>query len=142
MNQDQQRSFERCTAIAERGQLRPFPCTRQDTGEGIWLVQSRTDPTRHYLLRVSGVTIQCPCPQAQYHGICAHAAAVHLVLQAKPQGAAIAYSSVSQPTAPEAPSSQHRSEPQREQECRQRAEAERRERALLWTDDRPFSMWK
>src|SRR5262245_18728615 len=85
MTNVQQRHWARSTAIAERDQLRPFLCTRRDTGELIWLVQSRSDPSHYYLLIVREETIHCPCPQAQRQGICAHAAAVHLVLQAEQQ---------------------------------------------------------
>src|SRR5215831_15070098 len=72
------------TARAKRNRLRPIPCQRLDTSEAIWLVQSRSDPSHHYLLTVSKEAIQCPCPQAQHRGICAHAAAVRLALQAEP----------------------------------------------------------
>jgi hypothetical protein len=43
---------------------------------------------------------------------------------------------------PQASQSRNGSDSRSEQERRQRAESERRERALLWTDDRPFSIWK
>ena len=81
MTQTPHSALERATAIAERDHLHPVPCTRRDTGELIWLVQSRSDPSRYYLLQVSGDNIQCPCLQAQHRGVCAHAAAVRMVLQ-------------------------------------------------------------
>ena len=141
MSKQQPNLMERATAIAERDQLRPILCTRRDTSELIWLVQSRSDPSRYYLLTVSGDDVSCACPQAQHHGICAHAAAVRLVRQSKQQLDPVG-TTPDQPTSPPAPRRSPRSESQREQECRQRAEAERRERAILWTDDRPFSIWK
>lgn len=134
--------LERAREIAQSDQIRPFQGTRHDTGELIWLVQSRSDPSRYYLLTVSGEHIQCACPQAQHRGICAHAAAVRLLLDIEPQPASVVLQQSNQREPPQAPGYQHRSEFQREQERRQRAEAERRERALLWTDDRPFSIWK
>jgi hypothetical protein len=137
----QQSPEERASAIAERDRISPIPCTRRDTGELIWLVQSRSDPSRHYLLTVNEETIQCPCPQAQHRGVCAHAVAVRQALQAKPQPAQV-NTLPDQPISPPTPRRSPRSESQREQERRQRAEAERRERAILWTDDRPFSIWK
>jgi hypothetical protein len=143
MIQTKQSPQERATAIAERDQLHPFPCTRRDTGEVIWLVQSRSDPSRHYLLKVSEETIQCPCPRAHHHGTCAHAAAVRLALQAEPQQSTMSASPPKiQPPAPQAPHQDPRSACQREQERQWRVEAEHREHALLWTDNRPFSIWK
>jgi hypothetical protein len=135
--------LERATAIAERDLLRPFLCTRRDTSEPIWLVQSRRDPSRYYLLTTSGDTIHCACPQAAHHGICAHAAAVCLALQAEPQPpVASACPPHTQSPAHQALRQDPRWDAQREQERQRRAEATRRERALLWTDDRPFSIWK
>lgn len=142
MTQTQQGALERATAIAERDQLHPFPCTRGDTGELIWLVQNRSDPSRHYLLKVSGDTIQCPCLQAQHRGVCAHAAAVCMALQQQqpvhPEPKTVQPSRSTQATRP----TQARSYAPTEQERHQQREAERRERALLWTDDKPFSIWK
>ena len=134
--------LERAREIAQRDQIRPVQGTRHDTGEPIWLVQSRSDPSRYYLLTVSGEHIQCACPQAQHRGICAHAAAVRLILEAKPQPASGVFAQSNQTEPPQAPPCQHPSKSQREQVHQQRAEAERREQALLWTDDRPFSIWK
>ena len=135
--------LERATAIAERDLLRPFLCTRRDTSEPIWLVQSRRDPSRYYLLTTSGDTIHCACPQAQHHGICAHTAAVRLALQAETQQSTSPNCPPhTQPRASKAPRQGARSASQREQERQRRTEAARRERALLWTDDRPFSIWK
>lgn len=141
MIQTQQSPEERATAIAERDRISPIPCTRRDTGELIWLVKSRSDPSRHYLLRVNDEVIQCPCPQAQHRGICAHAVAVRQARRAKPQPAQ-AGTPPDLPISPPTPRRSPRSESKWEQERRQRAEAERRERALLSTDDRPFSIWK
>jgi hypothetical protein len=132
--------WAQATARAKRDRLRPIPCQRLDTSEAIWLVQSRSDPSHHYLLTVTKQTIQCSCPQAQHQGICAHAAAVRLALQAKPPLPPA--NTPSEASSPSAPRRSLRSESQREQEREQRTEAERRERALLWTDDRPFSIWK
>src|SRR5262245_10340904 len=74
---------ERPTEIAQRDQICPLQGTRHDTGEPIWLVQSRSDPSCYYLLTVSGDKISCACPHAQHYGICAHAAAVRLAFQAQ-----------------------------------------------------------
>ncbi len=135
--------LERAMEIAQRDQIRPVQGTRHDTGESIWLVQSRSDPSRYYLLTMSGDDVSCTCPQAQHHGICAHAAAIRLALQAEPQqGTTTAYPPPVQPPAPQAPRQDLRSASRQEQERQWRADAERRERALLWTDDRPFSVWK
>src|SRR5262245_58374543 len=131
MTPPSQESLAHTTATAKRDQLCPLPCMRQDTGELIWLVQSRSDPSRYYLLTTTSDNVRCACPQAQHRGICAHAAAVRLALQAEHQPQ-------NQSTAPQAPRQDPRSASQREQERRQRAESERRERAVLWTDDRPF----
>ena len=135
--------LERATAIAERDQLHPLPCTRRDTSELIWLVQSRSDPSRYYLLTVSGDEVSCACPQAQQHGVCAHVAAVRMALQTQQQPNVTPTSPTQRPSAaPQAIRPDVRSASQRDQERRQRAEAERRERAILWTDDQPFSIWK
>lgn len=134
--------WAQATARAKHDHLRPITCQRLDTGETIWLVQSRSNPSRYYLLTMSGDNVHCACPQAGHHGICAHAAAVRLAIKAEPQRASAASPQPSQSTSAQAPHHSYRSESQREQERRQRAEAERRERALLWTDDRPFSIWK
>lgn len=141
MIKQQPNLMERATAIAKRDQLRPFLCTRRDTDQPLWLVQSRSDPSRYYLLTVSGDDVSCACPQAQHHGICAHAAAVHIALQSKPQPAQ-AGTPADQPVSTPIPRRSPHSETQRERESRQRVEVERRERALLWTDDKPFSIWK
>lgn len=139
----QRDQFSRATAIAHRDQIHPFQVTRHDTGELIWLVQSRRDPTRYYLITVSGDNVHCGCPQAQYHGICAHGAAVRLALQAQQQmHICPPFHEHAQPAPPKYARPQLRSEPQMEQERRQREDAERRERSLPWTDDKPFSMWK
>lgn len=143
MTPPSQESLAHATATAKRDQLCPLPCMRQDTGEPIWLVQSRSDPSRYYLLTMSGDEVSCACPQAQHHGICAHTAAVRLALQAESQqGTTSACPSHIQPPVHQAPRQDIRSAYQREQERQRRAEAERRERALLWTDDRPLSVWK
>jgi hypothetical protein len=131
------------TARAKHKHLRPITCQRLDTGETIWLVQSRSDPSRYYLLTTTGNHVHCTCPQAVHRGICAHATAVGLECQAESQqGPSSACSPQPQSPAPRDPRQDPRSAFQREQERQQRADAERRERALLWTDDRPFSIWK
>ena len=142
MTQTQQGALERATAIAERDHLHPVSCTRGDTGELIWLVQSRSDPSRHYLLQANGDTIQCPCLQAQHRGVCAHAAAVRMALQHQqpvhPEAKTTQPSTSTQATRP----TQARLHSSAEQVRQQQSEAERRECALLWTDDKPFSIWK
>jgi hypothetical protein len=136
-------NLARATETVHLDTLQPIGATRHDTGEPSCLVQSRSDPTRHYLLTVNKETIQCPCPQAQHHGICAHAAVVRLALQAEPQkSTASDCPQHIQPPVHQAPYKNPRSAPRREQERQWRAEAELRERALLWTDDRPCSVWK
>jgi hypothetical protein len=143
MIKQQPNLLERATEIAQRDQLCLVQATRRDTGELIWLVRSRSNPGRYCLLTVSGETIHCACPQAEHHGICAHAAAVRLALQAETQHRVLPACPPHTPSpAPQAPRQDPRSASRREQERQQRAEAERRERALLWTDDRPFSVWK
>lgn len=131
------------SARAKRDHLSPIPCQRLDTSEAIWLVHSRNDPNRYYLLTVSGETIHCACTQAELHGICAHGVAVRLALQTESQQrVSSACPSHTQPPAPPASRLDPCSASQREQERQRRVEAARRERALLWTDDRPFSIWK
>ena len=142
MNRTPKRSLKRATKIAERDWIHPIPCTRCDTGELIWLVQSRSNPSCYYLLTGSSGIVHCPFPQAQHREICAHAAVVRLTLEADPQCTSVAPPLPDQSPSLRAPRHQHHSVSQREQEHRQRADAERRERALLWTDDRPFSIWK
>jgi len=143
MNQTQLSPQESTIASTKSNQLPPIPAIKQDTGELVWLVQSRSDPSRYYLLTVRGDEVSCACPQAQHHGICAHAAAVRLALQAEPQqSASQACLPNIPPPALQASLQDTRSASRREQERQQRAEAERRERALLWTDDQPFSVWK
>lgn len=135
--------FERATEIAQRDQIRPVQGTRHDTGELIWLVQSRSDPSRSYLLTMSGGNVHCVCPQARYRGICAHVAAVCLAIQARQrQDTTAANPQPTQPALLPAPQRQYDAVSRGERERRQRVDAERRECALLWTDDRPFSIWK
>ena len=139
----QPKLLKQATEIAQRDQLCPVQATQRDTGEMFWLVQSRSDPSRYYLLTTSGDTIHCVCPQAEHHGICAHMAAVRLALQAAPQQCGLsAFPPHTKLPAHLAPLQDPRSASRQEQERQRRAEAQRRERALLWTDDRPFSVWK
>ena len=123
--------------------LQPVQAIRQDTGETIWLVQSHTTPEHYYLLTVDQTTIQCLCSQFRYRGGCAHVGAVRNVLlkQAAASHSVACleeYLPASQPT----PRGYSHPEPRNEQERQQFEAAERRERAILWTDDRPFSVWK
>ncbi len=47
MNQISKSPLQRAIEIAGRDRISPIPCTRRDTGEVIWLVQSRSDPSHH-----------------------------------------------------------------------------------------------
>ena len=132
MNKLPHTTLERAIAIARRDHLHPIPCARQDTGEAIWLVQSRSQPSAYYLLTKTDGRIHCQCKASQHGQMCAHAAAVHLLLQ---QSHLSATSARARATA--IPSASHTVEERTRQE-----EALRRERALLWTDDKPFSIWK
>ena len=127
-----QTALERAIAIARRDQLHPIPCARQDTGEAIWLVQSRSQPSTYYLLTKSNGHIRCQCPAAQHGQVCAHAAAVHLLLKHAHPSTHSAHTRT-----PARPSTSRNEE---ERQCREATL--RRERALLWTDDKPFSIWK
>ncbi len=96
-----------------------------------------------YLLTERSGAIQCPCPQAQHRGMCAHVAAVRLAMQRRePPGTRGARVEQTKPAVSQSPRPEHSSSSRSEQERRLQAEAERRERALLWTDDQPFSIWK
>jgi hypothetical protein len=116
----------------------PIQAIREDTGESLWLVPSHSDARFYVLLLSKGETVECQCPQAQADGTCPHLAAVHLAMQPRqPEPVS--------PSLPQRSPSASRSlhpEPRNEQEQQQRERAEQRERALLWTDDRPFSIWK
>lgn len=131
------RPLEQATAFAVRDQLHPIPGTRHDTGEPIWLVQSRSDPAYHYLLSVQGNTISCPCQGYLRRGICAHVAAVQLAIET-PQPEPFPSSNLPLPS----PTLYPHPAPRNEQEQQQVDAADRRDRALLWTDERPFSIWK
>lgn len=122
----------RAIELAQRDQLQPIQATRKDTGEPLWFLQSRSDPTRYYLLTVASDVIRCCCQQYQHQGMCTHAAAVHLLQQTH------------QHTRQATPATATRNPAQRGQaeERQRRKEARRREEALPWTDDKPFSMWK
>lgn len=141
MAQDHLSHLERAQAIAQRDRLEPILATRHDTDEPIWLVQSRSDPRSCYLLTRTGDTICCPCQHYHYHGICAHVAAVLLLLQKSQQ-------ECDRTAVPPRPATRQLSaEPRKgvsrtEAERQQREAALRREQALPWTDDKPFSMWK
>lgn len=128
----QQSQLERAITIAQRDQLHPIPCTRRDTGEALWLVQSRSQTSTYYLLTKTDGRIHCQCPAANYGQMCAHAAAVHLLLQQKVASAPTSHS----------PSRARPSTAYSEEELKHQHEARQRERALPWTDDKPFSIWK
>ena len=131
----------RAIAIAQRDHLQPILATRHDTGEQVWLLQSRSDPTRYYVLTRENGAIRCGCPQFQHQGMCAHVAAVQLQQQQRqPSGPAkpVACSTSPQQTPPPRTPVHHSQA--REQQYRQKAR--RREKALLWTDNKPFSIWK
>jgi hypothetical protein len=127
----------------EQDHLQPVQAIRQDTGETIWLVQSRTTPAHYYLLTVDQDTVQCQCQQFRYRGGCAHVGAVRIALRPQqspsvtmaPLGESLpaSYSTSGRYTHPN---------PRNEQEQQLFEAAERRERALLWTDGKPFSIWK
>jgi hypothetical protein len=130
----QKNQWDRAIAIAKRDHIQPIPCTRQDTGDTIWLVKSRSQAGNYYLLTRTEDRIHCPCPAAQNEQTCAHAAAIHLLLQ------------VQRPSKHSTPRSRNtfrrQSASSSAEEGQRREEALRRERALLWTDDKPFSIWK
>ena len=127
----------------EQDHLQPLQAIRQDTGETIWLVQSRTTPEHFYLLTVDQDTVQCPCHQFQYHHGCAHVGAVRKVLHTQQSpSATVAPLGESLPTSYSASGRYAHPKPRNEQERQLIEAAERRERALLWTDDKPFSIWK
>ena len=124
MAQTNRSSLHRAIASAQRDKLSPIPCTRLDTGEGLWLVKSRSQTDTYYLVTKTNGRIQCQCPATQHEKMCTHAAAVYLLLKQ-------AQRSIPSKRTPRA-----------EEERKRREEALRRERALLWTDDKPFSIWK
>src|SRR5690242_9163570 len=70
----------------------PFLVARCDTGERLWVAQSRSHPACCYLLTVVGARVHCPCPQFHYRGACSHALAVQQAQlgasEASPQPAA------------------------------------------------------
>src|SRR5689334_19930803 len=136
MTQTQLGLQEPTIAVTQSDQLSPIPVVRQDTGELVWLVQSRSHPSCTYVVMRVGDGICCPCPHYQHKGRCAHAAAVHLHVKANQQE-----------SDPEMHAPQHvhppvqrqeRGETRSAAERQQREDALRRERALLWTDDKPF----
>lgn len=128
-------------APAEPEPLNPFRVARADTGESFWMIESRSQPGRFYRLTVEGDTVWCPCPQSQYRGACAHTTALHTLLQA--QSASSHSVAPSNPPQQSLPSSEARHPaPHAAEETHWREEALRRERALLWTNDQPFSLWK
>ena len=130
----QQNLWNRAIAIAKRDHIQPIPCARQDTGENVWLVQSRSQAGHYYLLTRANDRIYCQCAAAQHGQPCAHAAAIHLLLEAEP----LPKHTTSNPRSTFRPKRASASAG----EGQRREEALRRERALLWTDDRPFSIWK
>lgn len=141
MERTMQTHFERSAAIAQRDQLCPMQGIMRDTGKSIWLVQSRSHPHLHHVLIVVDEKISCQCPQYQHRGMCAHVAAVMLSLRCGQQ---------EQPPAslPPASSNRHQSvplgsaTPHAAEERQWREEALRREHALPWMDEKPFSIWK
>lgn len=141
MTQPSHPNLARAIAIAQRDHLQPIPATRQDTGEQVWFLQSRSDPSRYYVLTKANGAIRCGCSQYQYQEMCAHVAAILVLHQfhqpTGPSESAASPLSTEQLLPPHIPA---QSRQVREQQYRQ--EARRREEALLWTDDKPFSMWK
>ena len=146
MDQRRLDQVTRATTLAQRDHIEPIPCQRSDTGESFWLVPSRSDPQRYYVLFLKAGRIWCQCQQSLLGRICAHAAAVRLTLQPQQQNQAQIGKQAELETQKD--SLQTRSHPgpsARERgvaEDQQHAAALRRERALLWTDEQPFSMWK
>lgn len=135
--------LERPASGTEPESFLPFLVARCDTGEHLWVTQSRSHPACCYLLTVVGARVRCPCPQFHYRGECSHAMAIHQAL--------LASSEASRQPAADRPNTHQRLSrslsprpvaPLPEEERRCREAAERRERALLWTDDKPFSIWK
>ena len=134
-------NLARAIAIAQRDHLQPISATRQDTGEQVWFLQSRSDPSCYYVLTRENGAIRCGCPQYHYQEMCAHVAAILVLHQLHqptgPAESAASPLSTEQCLPPQIPAQSRQA---REQPYRQ--EARRREEALLWTDDKPFSMWK
>lgn len=89
MRHQQQRQLAQATTIAQRDHIEPILCQRRDTGEPFWLVHSRSDPQRYYVLFLKAGQIQCQCQQSLRGWICAHAAAVRLSLQTQQNQAQI-----------------------------------------------------
>lgn len=130
----------RAMAIAQQDHLQPILATRPATGEQVWFLPSRSDPTRYYLLTSANGTIRCCCPQYQSEGTCAHVAAVDM--QHQSSSAAPAEQAALPTSTEQGPPPQKPAQRRQEQEQQYRQEARRREEALLWTDDKPFSIWK
>lgn len=127
----------------EQDHLQPVQAIRQDTGETIWLVQSRTTPEHYYLPTVDQDTVQCQCPQFRYRSGCAHVGAVHIALRTQQSpSTTLAPREESLPSSYSTSGGYTHPNPRNEQERQFIEAAERRERALLWTDDKPFSIWK
>jgi hypothetical protein len=124
MAQANQSPLRQAIASAQRDKLSPIPCTRRDTGEGLWLVKSRSQTDTYYLVTRTDGHIRCQCPVARHGQVCVHAAAVYLLLKQAQRS--------NPPT----------HELRAQEERNRREEALRRERALLWADDKPFSIWK
>lgn len=116
---------------------------RQDTGETMWLVQSDHQARSFYILTRQGGVLWCPCPDYREKSACEHGAAIHRMLLPQPSQHVPSRSTAPQntPTAPQRAHSLHPA-PRNERERRQAEAAERRKRALLWTDDQPFSIYK
>lgn len=92
-------------------------CRRQDRAP-IWLVTSQRNQEQQYMVVQVGTVFHCTCLAGQHRRArCIHREVVRRWLTTR--------------------------ETQRRAQEQQRHEAAaRRERALLWTDDRPFSLYK
>lgn len=92
-------------------------CRRQDRAP-LWLVTSQRDPHQQYTVVQVGRELHCTCLAGRHRRAqCIHRTIVRkwLATQERQRGA---------------------------QQQQQREAADRRDRALLWTDDRPFSVFK
>src|SRR5262245_4343591 len=121
MTATNQSPLGRAIAIAQRDKLNPIPCVRRDTSEALWLVPSRSQAGTYYILTKMEGHIQCQCPAAQRVQVCAHAAAVYLLLKQVHRVA---------PTTPTRTTS-HPPSARRAEERQRREDTLRRERALL-----------
>jgi hypothetical protein len=141
MERKTQTHFERSSAIAQQDQLRPIQGIRSDTGESIWLVRSRSHPHLYHVLIVVDEKICCQCSQYQHHSMCAHVAAVILGLRAGQQERPTASLPLTFPNFGQS-ACQERATPRAAEDRQWKEESLRRERALPWTDEKPFSIWR